>query len=181
VIVHGYRADALENLGFGEAVRQTINTNLIDVALNAYGWTGPWANRRGFDTIVQMNAGLAHAEMQNANTATPQQLPVQALDYGTGHMMAAAVIRALSEARLGVRSHIRFSLARTAALLSKYPQTDDEIMTPENDHDQQVEIEDTYWGQARRLKPPLNIQGVEFGYTRPAGLLGSHIAAFSKS
>lgn len=180
VIVHGYRADALKKLGFGEEVRQTINPLLIDVALNAYGWTGPWANRRGFDTIVQMSAGLAHAEMQNAKTATPQQLPVQALDYGTGHMMAAAVIRALSEARRGARSHIRFSLARTAVLLSQYPHTDQEILTPENDHDQQAEIEDTYWGQARRLKPPLNIQGVEFGFTRTAGLLGSDTATFSK-
>jgi crotonobetainyl-CoA:carnitine CoA-transferase CaiB-like acyl-CoA transferase len=127
-----------------------------------------------------MSAGLAHAEMQNAKTATPQQLPVQALDYGTGHMMAAAVIRALSEARRGARSHIRFSLARTAVLLSQYPHTDQEILTPENDHDQQAEIEDTYWGQARRLKPPLNIQGVEFGFTRTAGLLGSDTATFSK-
>ena len=181
VIVHGFRSDALEKLGFGELVRQTINPNLIDVMLNAYGWTGPWANRRGFDTIVQMSAGLAHAEMQNADTSVPKQLPVQALDYGTGHMMAAAVIRALSEARRGARSHIRFSLARTAAFLAEYPTNDDEIVTPENDHDLQSVIEETYWGKALRLKPPLNIQGFEFGFTRPAGLLGSDTAAFSYS
>jgi crotonobetainyl-CoA:carnitine CoA-transferase CaiB-like acyl-CoA transferase len=181
VIVHGYRADAIEKLGFGEAARQAINPDLIDVALNAYGWTGPLANRRGFDTIVQMSAGLAHSEMQHANSHSPQQLPVQALDYGTGHMMAAAVIRALSEAQQGSRSHIRLSLARTAALLAQFRGTDDEAIAPESDHDLQTKIEVTYWGQVRRLNPPLNINGLEFAFSRPAGLLGSDTAAFARS
>ena len=181
VIVHGYRADAIEKLGFGEAARQAINPDLIDVALNAYGWTGPLANRRGFDTIVQMSAGLAHSEMQHANAHSPQQLPVQALDYGTGHMMAAAVIRALIEAQQGSRSHIRLSLARTAALLAQFRSTDDQAIAPENDHDLQTKIEVTYWGQARRLNPPLNINGLEFAFSRPAGLLGSDTAAFARS
>jgi hypothetical protein len=181
VIVHGYRADALDKLGFGETARHAINPNLIDIALNAYGWTGPWANRRGFDTVVQMSTGLAHTQMQYAHASTPQQLPVQALDYATGHMMAAAVIRALSEAQKANCAHIRFSLARTAGLLARFPSSNAEGLAPENDHDLQVEIEDSYWGQARRLKPPLNIQGIKFGFSCPAGLLGSDAATFARS
>ena len=173
VIVHGYRADALERLGFGLAARQNINPDLIDVALNAYGWTGPWSVRRGFDTIVQMSSGLAQAEMQHANVHSPQQLAVQALDYGTGHMMAAAVIRALCEAQHGTRSTVRFSLARTAHLLAQCPATKDETLLPEQDHDLQAGVEDTHWGPARRLKPPVDIGSIPFHFSRPAGLLGS--------
>jgi hypothetical protein len=178
VIVHGYRSDALEKLGFGLASRQLINPDLIDVALNAYGWTGPWVARRGFDTIVQMSTGLAVSEMRHANVQAPQQLPVQALDYGTGHMMAAAVIRALSEAQQGKRSSIRFSLSRTAAFLAQWPQTTGEMLLAENDGDLQTNLEMTHWGAARRLKPPLTVDGIDFTFTRPAGLLGSDTAAF---
>ncbi|MEO6116939.1 MAG: CoA transferase, partial [Pseudolysinimonas sp.] len=53
VLVSGYRADALERLGLGEAVRRGIRPGLVDVSLDAYGHTGPWANRRGFDSLVQ--------------------------------------------------------------------------------------------------------------------------------
>ncbi|MEN9707750.1 MAG: hypothetical protein RIQ68_158 [Pseudomonadota bacterium] len=178
VIVHGYRAGALEKLGFGAAARQRINPDLIDVTLNAYGWTGPWASRRGFDTIVQMSTGLAQAEMLRAQAPLPQQLPVQALDYGTGHMMAAAVIRALTEAQLGRRSRIRFSLARTAGLLADYPATAGGALARECEEDLQPSTEATTWGPARRLKAPLEVKGIPFSFSRPAGLLGSDQASF---
>ncbi|NND92627.1 MAG: acyl-CoA transferase, partial [Granulosicoccus sp.] len=52
VLVHGYRRDALAGLGFDEVARLRANPDLIDVALNAYGWSGPWSKRRGFDSLV---------------------------------------------------------------------------------------------------------------------------------
>ena len=180
VLVHGYRSDALEKLGFGLAARQLINPDLIDVALNAYGWTGPWVARRGFDTIVQMSTGLAETEMRHANVQAPQQLPVQALDYGTGHMMAAAVIRALSEAQQGQRSRIRLSLSRTATFLAQWPQRENNIPLVEKDADLETDWEKTHWGDARRLKPPLLLEGIDFSFSRHAGLLGSDAAAFDK-
>ena len=178
VLVHGFRSDALENLGFGEAKRHQLNPHLIDVALNAYGWTGPWAHRRGFDTIVQMSAGLAEAEMCAAQADFPQQLPVQVLDYGTGHMMAAAVIRALCEAQNGSSTTIRFSLARTAAELSKFKIQSREAFAPETEDDLQVKVEETFWGSARRLKPPLILGDVPFAFSMPAGPLGVDAPAF---
>lgn len=47
VFLHGYRSDALERLGFGADERRRRNSALVDVSLDAYGWTGPWATRRG--------------------------------------------------------------------------------------------------------------------------------------
>jgi len=62
---------------------------LIDICLDAYGWTGPWAGRRGFDSFVQMSTGIADAGMQSARGDRRVPLPVQALDHATGYLMAA--------------------------------------------------------------------------------------------
>ncbi|MDP0983622.1 CoA transferase, partial [Klebsiella variicola] len=63
ILFHGYRADALEQLGYTANELQRIAPGLIDVSLNAYGWSGPWRNRRGFDSLVQMSSGIADAGM----------------------------------------------------------------------------------------------------------------------
>src|SRR5262249_24645542 len=59
VFVHGYRPGALDGLGFDPARRASLAPGLIDVCLDAYGWSGPWARRRGFDSLVQMSSGIA--------------------------------------------------------------------------------------------------------------------------
>src|SRR5690606_3631818 len=79
ILLHGYRADALEHLGFGIERRRQLAPGLIDVCLNAYGWSGPWQNRRGFDSLVQMSSGIAEAGQHWKHSDKPTPLPVQAL------------------------------------------------------------------------------------------------------
>jgi len=168
VLVHGYRPDALARLGLGEQVRRQINPALIDVALNAYGWTGPLAGRRGFDSLVQMSSGIAH-------DGTPSPLPVQALDHATGYLMAAATIRALI-ARLeeGRAWQARLSLARTAKLLTDaLPAPALAPLAAADDSDYAPQLELTEWGPARRYRPPAAIEGVPMAWARPASGLGS--------
>ena len=57
VVVHGYRPGVLAALGLSDDERDLIRPGLIDVSLDAYGWSGPWAARRGFDSLVQMSCG----------------------------------------------------------------------------------------------------------------------------
>ena len=45
-----------------------------------YGWSGPWATRRGFDSLVQMSAGIAETGMHWRQSNKPVPLPVQALE-----------------------------------------------------------------------------------------------------
>ncbi|WP_245298675.1 CoA transferase, partial [Methylobacterium platani] len=78
VLVHGYRSDALARLGLDAAARARLRPGLVDVALDAYGWTGPWRARRGFDSLVQMSCGIAEAGMARAGADRPVPLPVQA-------------------------------------------------------------------------------------------------------
>ncbi|MDT3720396.1 CoA transferase [Pseudomonas oryzihabitans] len=181
VLVHGYRADALERLGYGNVERRALNPALIDVSLCAYGWTGPWALRRGYDSLVQMSCGIAAAGSDWQHTEQPVPLPVQALDHATGYLMAAAVIRGLA-GRLRERRILsaRLSLARTACLLTEYPAVACEpLYTGVQDTDYDAAAEPTAWGPALRLRPPLQIGELRLQWERPATQLGSARAAWS--
>lgn len=171
ILLHGYRADALERLGYGVAVRQKLAPGLIDVCINAYGWSGPWQNRRGFDSLVQMSSGIAEAGMHWKKANKPTPLPVQALDHATGYLMAAAVIKLL-----GQGGAARLSLARTAKLLIENGAGTGEALRAEDQSDQGMLVEQTPWGPAHRLQVPLKITGTPLQWALPAGELGSHRA-----
>ncbi|MDR6605311.1 CoA transferase [Pseudomonas synxantha] len=177
ILLHGYRADALQRLGLGMHERRQLNPGLIDVCLNAYGWSGPWQNRRGFDSLVQMSSGIAEAGMRWKSAGKPTPLPVQALDHATGYLMAASAIRLLAQ-RLsdGTGGSARLSLARTAKLLIEAGAGSDEPLRAEDQKDQGMVVEQTPWGPAYRLHVPLKMTGTPLQWTLPATDLGSHRA-----
>jgi hypothetical protein len=175
VLVHGYRRDALASLGLDAHARQHIRPGLVDVSLDAYGFTGPWANRRGFDSLVQMSIGIAHAGQQRSECARPLPLPVQALDHATGYLLATAALRGLEHrVKTGMGSIARASLARTGALLMTTLDPaglSRPILAPETSEDLSATIEHTHWGPAKRVKWPVNIAGVEMKWSLGAGPL----------
>ena len=176
ILFHGYRADALEHLGYTASELQTLAPGLIDVSLNAYGWSGPWRNRRGFDSLVQMSSGIAEAGMAWKQVDKPVPLPVQALDHATGYLMAASAISALGERLTSGRGgSARLSLARTAKLLGDAgPVPEQPALRAEEPGDQGRVQEYTPWGPAHRLLPPLTISGTPLQWDLPAVELGSH-------
>ncbi|MGG5241035.1 CoA transferase [Pseudomonas lurida] len=176
ILFHGYRADALEQLGYTTSALQTLAPGLIDVSLNAYGWSGPWRNRRGFDSLVQMSSGIADAGMAWKQADKPVPLPLQALDHATGYLMAASAIQALSERlKSGRGGSARLSLARTAKLLVEAGQVPEQpALRAEEPGDRGLVVEQTAWGQAHRLLAPLTISGTPLQWDLAAGELGSH-------
>lgn len=174
VLVHGYRPGALAHLGYD---RNTLNRrapHLIDVSLNAYGWTGPWSDRRGFDSLVQMSCGIAYEGMRRAQVQHPVPLPVQALDHATGYLMAATVLRALRRRnKRGQITRARLSLARTGCLLMDAGARALKGKTPvKADTDFADQVEQTSWGPARRLRFPIALDGKGPDWRYPAGALG---------
>lgn len=171
VFVHGYRPGALAGLGYGYAKRRALAPDALEVSLCAYGWSGPWARRRGFDSLVQMSSGIADAGMGWAARDVPVPLPVQALDHATGYLMAAAVLRMLAG---NGYSRARLSLARTAGLLMAHRQAEIGTLakTPQAT-DFEPSLEKTPWGPAHRLRPPLQIDGIPMRWPRGASDLGS--------
>ncbi len=176
VMIHGYRPDALARLGLDAARRRQLNPTLIDVSLDAYGWTGPWRARRGFDSLVQMSSGIADAGMRAAGADRPVPLPSQGIDHATGYLMAAAALRGLTErVATGAGSSARASLARTAQLLVAHAGQlqDGPGLAPETPQDLTTAIEQTSWGPARRVKVPLHVGDVPKAWDYPASALGS--------
>jgi crotonobetainyl-CoA:carnitine CoA-transferase CaiB-like acyl-CoA transferase len=116
VVVTGYRPGALDGSGLAPAALAQRRPGLVVARLSAWGRTGPWGARRGFDSLVQAATGIAVVE---GSAARPGVLPAQALDHGTGYLLAAAVLRALAAAAGG--RLVELALARTAAWLMALP------------------------------------------------------------
>lgn len=173
VLVHGYRPGALSGLGYDPERLRTIAPYVIDVSLCAYGLQGPWANRRGFDSLVQMSCGIAHEGMVRRNADHPVPLPVQALDHATGYLMAAAVLRAIRvRNETGRILSARLSLARTAFLLISEPAHEFKGKDIEETAEDLSEVtEMTGWGPAQRLRFPIHMDGAKPNWPFPAGQL----------
>jgi crotonobetainyl-CoA:carnitine CoA-transferase CaiB-like acyl-CoA transferase len=118
VFVQGYRPGGLAARGFSPQEAAELRPGIVYVSLSAYGSAGPWAGRRGFDSLVQTASGINHAEAEAAGVAGPKELPCQALDHASGYLMALGTIAALTRrAREGGSWHVQVSLARTGRWL----------------------------------------------------------------
>lgn len=114
VFVQSFRPGALARKGFGPEDLAALRPGIVVVSLSAYGHTGPWRDRRGFDSLVQMSSGIA----AHGGLDKPRALPAQALDHGTGWLAAYGAMTALRRRATGGGSwHVRLSLARTAEWL----------------------------------------------------------------
>jgi crotonobetainyl-CoA:carnitine CoA-transferase CaiB-like acyl-CoA transferase len=114
VFVQGYRPGAIAARGFGPEEVAKIRPGIVYVSLCAYGHEGPWARRRGFDSLVQTASGLNIAEAEAFGEKKPRPLPAQVLDHATGYLLAFAAMTALRRrAARGGSWHVRCSLAQT--------------------------------------------------------------------
>lgn len=118
VFVQGYRPGAVAGFGFGPEEVARLRPGIVYVSLCAYGHAGPWAARRGFDSLVQTASGFNAAEAEAFGQSKPRELPAQALDHATGYLLAFAATTALKRrAERGGSWHVRCSLAQTARWL----------------------------------------------------------------
>ncbi|MFE7630781.1 CoA transferase [Kocuria sp. NPDC057446] len=123
VLVTGYRLAALDAFDLDPQTLTQRHPGLIIGRLSAWGTEGPWALRRGFDSIVQAATGIAVIEADGA--PTPGALPAQALDHSAGYLLAAGLLTALRHRRTtGTGATVEVSLARIAQELLQYPLLD---------------------------------------------------------
>ena len=126
VFVQGYRPGSLAALGLDAATLAHERPGLVQVSLSAYGETGPWGGKRGFDSLVQSATGLNVAEAEAAGSAEPRALPMQILDMASGALLAfgaqAALLRQRAEGHLiALRASDAAAFTEAAASLSNCP------------------------------------------------------------
>jgi crotonobetainyl-CoA:carnitine CoA-transferase CaiB-like acyl-CoA transferase len=125
IFIQGYRPGAVGALGFGPDEVARLRPGIIYASLSAYGHEGPWALRRGFDSLVQTASGLNLAEAEAFGASEPKPLPAQALDHATGYVLAFAIMAALKRrAKQGGSWHVRVSLAQTGHWLRQLGRID---------------------------------------------------------
>ncbi|MEV0347577.1 CoA transferase [Nonomuraea sp. NPDC050680] len=175
VVVLGYRPGALEALGLDTLLAR--RPGLIVAQLCAWGWSGPWAARRGFDSLVQAASGIAVIEAEA--DGRPGVLPAQALDHGTGYLLAAAVLRALSDRQLtGGGRWLRLSLAGTASwLLHDIPSTQVEG----DGYDSRPWLSETAspYGSLRHALPPIHYGDAPRSWSDPPTLWGTDLPVWT--
>ena len=111
VFSQSYRPGALAGCGLSVEALAMLRPGIVYVDLSAWGRAGPWAQRRGFDTVVQCASGMATIQ---GGAETPRIMPVSAIDYVSGYLMAFGAMVALARrAHEGGSWRVRVSLART--------------------------------------------------------------------
>ncbi len=174
VLVCGLRADALARLGYDDERLRSLNPDLVVARLDAYGWSGPWRDRRGFDNLVQMSSGIAANGPDDGSAPVP--LPVQALDHATGWLLGAAIARSLTRRLTENRTAtVHASLIGTANLLFSLPRPEDSP-DPESLEEVPLVERSTAWGRLRAVGPAGHIHGVSPALRHDAGPLGRHEA-----
>jgi crotonobetainyl-CoA:carnitine CoA-transferase CaiB-like acyl-CoA transferase len=125
VFVQGYRPGAVAAFGFGPEDVARMRPGIVYVSLCAYSHVGPWAGRRGFDSLVQTASGFNVAEAEAFGQGRPRELPTQELDHATGYLLAFAAMTALKRrAERGGSWHVRCSLAQTGFWLRSLGRVD---------------------------------------------------------
>jgi crotonobetainyl-CoA:carnitine CoA-transferase CaiB-like acyl-CoA transferase len=177
IFSQGYRPRALASLGFSPAEAAGINPGIVYVSLSAYGHAGPWAERRGFDSLVQTSTGFNHAEGEAAGVEGPKELPAQMLDHATGYMMAfGAMMAKARQAREGGSWHVRVSLAQTGRWFWNLGRVADGFATADFSDDMVTPyIEDmpSGFGPLRAVSHSAVLSKTPAFWARPAMPLGS--------
>src|SRR6202048_2575426 len=178
IFSQGYRPRALASLGFSPEDAAKINPGIVYVSLSAYGHAGPWAERRGFDSLVQTSTGFNHAEGQAGGVEGPHGAPGQMLDHATGYMMAfGAMMAKARQSREGGSWHVRVSLAQTGRWLWNLGRVADGFKTEDLKGDAIrpfVEEMQSGFGPLRAVRHSAMLSKTPAFWARPAMPLGSH-------
>jgi crotonobetainyl-CoA:carnitine CoA-transferase CaiB-like acyl-CoA transferase len=181
IFVQGYRPGAIAERGFSPQEAARIRPGIIYVSLCAYGQEGPWAERRGFDSLVQTASGLNDAEAEAFAAREPKALPAQVLDHGTGYLLAFAAMAALKRRmEEGGSWHVRLSLAQTGYWLRQLGRIDG-MACPDpglDDVGDCLEETESGFGRLTAVRHAADMSETPPRWARPSVPLGTHAAAW---
>lgn len=169
IFCQSYRPGALASRGFSPEALAMLHPGIVYVSLSAWGTTGPWKDRRGFDSIVQCVSGMAAAQ---GGAGAPKLLPCSAIDYVSGYLMAFGAMVALARrAKEGGSWRVRVALARTGKWI-----IDRGTVDPAEAVEPQAATMETRSpaGLITHLKPVVQLSETPPFWARPPVALGYH-------
>jgi crotonobetainyl-CoA:carnitine CoA-transferase CaiB-like acyl-CoA transferase len=183
VFTQGYRPGTLGDRGLSPEALSRLRPGLVYVSMCAFSHVGPWASRRGFDTVVQTVSGITtrQGELFPGANPGPQFYPVSAIDYLTGYLMAFGAMVALARrAREGGSWLVRISLAQVGRWLVERGQVPEGALEDVDKELYPAEIarwsieSDTPVGRLRHLGPTVRLSETPPYWARPSAPLGYH-------
>jgi crotonobetainyl-CoA:carnitine CoA-transferase CaiB-like acyl-CoA transferase len=178
VFVQGYRPGAIASKGFSPEQVARIAPGIVCVSLSAYGHEGPWSGRRGFDSLVQNTNGLNHAEGAALGIEGPKELPCQALDHGSGYLLATGAMMALERQRKeGGSWLVRVSLAQTGAWIAGLGRIENGFACADPSFDDVrdlLETTESGFGAMTAVKHSAQMSVTPVTWDRPSVPLGTH-------
>ncbi|KAF2720356.1 CoA-transferase family III [Polychaeton citri CBS 116435] len=184
VFIQSYRPGSLAAKGFtSESLASASRHGIIIANLSAYGPTGPWCRRRGFDSLVQTCTGLnvAEAERDGIGETVARPLPCQALDHASGYFLATGISAALyKRATEGGSFVIDVSLAGTSKYLRSLGQYEgasgfasENLPGVSNVQKEYLEEKESGFGLLKALRHSAAVDGLEVGWDVMPKPLGS--------
>jgi len=179
VFVQGYRPGGLQALGYGAQAVAERHPGIVVVSLSAYGASGPWSGRRGFDSLVQTASGFNIAEAQAFGRGAARALPMQLLDHATGHLMALAASAALlRQQQEGGSWWVQVSLARTGQWLRGLGRVEDGFAVAKPEFAPYMETTDSGFGRLSALRHAAQLSHTPTDWPRLSMPPGSHPLAW---
>ncbi|KAK3187274.1 hypothetical protein K4F52_003905 [Lecanicillium sp. MT-2017a] len=187
VFLQSYRPGSLVAKGLSPEELSKLNPGIICANLSAFGPTGPWSTRRGFDSLVQTCTGMNVSEAQHAGKGeAARAMPCQALDHASGYLLAAGISAALYHRSVSGGSWVvDVSLAGTMKYLrslgqyewdSGFAATAVGELKREELPREMVEVREAGFGRMTAVRHAASVETCEVGYGEMPKPLGSDVA-----
>jgi crotonobetainyl-CoA:carnitine CoA-transferase CaiB-like acyl-CoA transferase len=109
VLVENFPVGTLGRFGLGFPILSSLNEKLIYVSCTGFGQTGPYAGKKGYDTVFQAMGGLLSLTGERGGGPVKPGLPVA--DLTSGLWVAIAILSALAgREKSGKGCHVDFSM-----------------------------------------------------------------------
>ncbi|NYH98166.1 crotonobetainyl-CoA:carnitine CoA-transferase CaiB-like acyl-CoA transferase [Cupriavidus plantarum] len=184
VLLQGYRPNGLADLGIGPEAAARARPGIVYVSLSAYGHVGPWAGKRGFDSLVQTATGLNDAEAKASGGADPKPLPAQVLDHAAGYLLAFGTMAALHRRAVeGGSWHVRVSLAQVGQWLRGLGRVDNGFGVPDQKIDDVadlLEVLPSGFGDLTVVRHAAQLSETPAHWALPSVPLGTHAAEWAQ-
>ena len=177
VFTNSYRPGVTKSFGLSPAeLAATSERGIVCMDVNAFGRSGPWAERPGYDQIAQAATGFAAKE---GEPNEPKVSPVFYLgDPITGDFAAAAMMAALLRRSIeGGSYHVKVSLARSEMWVQELGllETTGQASVPEKDnYPAKLTSIDSVYGKISFLAPPLAFSNLALPHELSLMPYGAH-------
>lgn len=175
VFVQSWRPDALTENGLGAEHLAATHHGIVYASINAFGFTGPWRDRKGFEQLGQSVSGVALDEGRTCDK--PQLVPTSLLnDYLAAYLGAAGVMAALGRrAREGGSYHVRTSLTACSMWLQSLGYRKPRLDARIGDASAILVERETPFGRLRHVPPLCRMGETPCGWRLPPSPPGAHL------